>query len=113
MSHYKNAQIHSVEDLKSLFPDGKANDLNWCLFSTSGVHGSNFGLDEIEYSLRNKLDERHIDYCPPKLTVLVIKPRLVSLGYGDLEISLSDITFLRCLVNSSLEEIRKSQVDNI
>lgn len=110
---YKNGQLDSIDDLKLLFPKGIADELNWCLFSTSGVHGTYFNLNKIENSLINRLDEDHEDYCSPFITVLVIKPRLVSLGWGNIEIYLDDFSFLRDLAMSSLKEIMRSQIGNL
>ena len=111
--HYQNDKINDIDDLKSLFPKMKANSLNWCIFSTSGVHGSYFDLDEIEHSLKNNLNEYDTGYCDPILTVLVIKPRIVSLGWGNIEITLNDIPFLREIARSSLVEINASQKGNV
>lgn len=111
--HYKNGKIHSIKDLKDLFPSGEADGLNWCIFSTSGVHGSYFTLDEIEYSLRENLDEYSVHYCRPRLTVLVIKPRMVSLGWGEIEVALEDVPFLRTLGETSLACIKQSQKGNM
>lgn len=109
---YEISRITSINQLKSIFPAGLADPRNWCVFSTSGVHGSYTKLDEIENSIRNNLNESHPDYCPPELTCLVIKPRTVVMQYGEIEIKIDDIPFLRSLVRSSLQMIAKSQEGN-
>jgi hypothetical protein len=107
--HYETqATIKSIDDLKKLFPDGKADELNWCVFSTSGVHGSYQALDDIEKYLFNNND----DYSD-SLTVLVIHPRLVVLKYGVIKINKQDISWLRKLVKSTLKAVEKSQKGNL
>ena len=54
-AHYNIFSVRSESAMKVLrdyFPDGKCNDLNWVLFSTSGIHGCYTNLDQIEASLR-------------------------------------------------------------
>jgi hypothetical protein len=96
-TYYKNYEIESIEQLKSIFPDGEANDLNWCVLSTSGVHGLYTTLDQLERDCAS--GEREY----PSITVLVIMPRIVSMRWGHLNIALEDIPYLRKLVTSSLK----------
>ncbi|MEK8128637.1 hypothetical protein WMW72_12040 [Paenibacillus filicis] len=108
MSHYENKEsIKTMDDLKSIFPDGEADEMNWCVFSNGGIHGGYEKLDD----LAGDLDE---DYeYPPRINVLVIRPRLVSMLYGYIEVNKEDIPFLRKLVNSTLQAIAKSQSGNL
>jgi len=75
--------------LRELFPDGKANDLNFCLFSTSGVHGS--------YCLIEAAEAEGCD-----VTFLVVQPRIVGMRYGICRPSTpDDFAFLKALRESS------------
>lgn len=76
MGHYKNIMsIKTMDDLKALFPDGKADNLNWCLFSMSGVHGGYESLDDLVEELNSDEDYEY----PPRINMLVIRPRMVSI----------------------------------
>jgi hypothetical protein len=112
MSHYQVSAIrNTIDDLREMFPEGKADSMNWVIGSTSGVHGSYTSLDEI-LAGRN-LTEDDDDYCGNLFTVLVIQPRRVRLLYGNVTITNDgDMAFLRGLIASSLEEIQKSQEGN-
>lgn len=101
-----------VGGLREMFPDGQANELNFVLFSTSGVHGSYTTIEEIESSLRAYgsdpeflTDESEAgvpdDYVPPSLTVTVYHPRIIGVGYGNVDVTLDDIEFLKRLRASS------------
>lgn len=79
--------------LKSIFPDGEANDLNFCLFSTSGTHGSYLSIEDVAASLRSEE--------PKELTVLVIQPRTVRMLYGSIAVQTDDIPYLIRLRESS------------
>jgi hypothetical protein len=86
----------AMEGLRKLFPNGKANELNVILFSTSGVHGTYTRIEEVEAGLRDGLD----DLGP--ITFLVIHPRTVTLRYGNCTPeSQDDIDFLKGLRESS------------
>jgi hypothetical protein len=68
----------AIELLRELFPDGEANELNFCLFSTSGVHGLYNTIEEAEQSFTD--EEEDSTNC---VTFLVVHPRTVSLRYGN------------------------------
>ena len=82
-----------MDVLRSLFPDGEANDLNFAMFSTSGTHGSYLTIEDVVASLET--DE------PSKLTVLVIQPRVVRMLYGEVAITADDVPYLTKLRESS------------
>lgn len=90
-------RLLDIKQLRSMFPDGKANNLNFCLFSTSGVHGTYTTIEELDFSETGK-DE---------ITVIVISPRTVSLGYGHIEVEEKDVDFLKSLRDTSLAVISK------
>jgi hypothetical protein len=76
--------------LRTMFPDGEANDMNFVLFSTSGVHGTYCSIEAAE-------KEAGIG-----VTFLVVHPRIVSLRYGNCEPKTpEDFAFLKKLRESS------------
>lgn len=82
--------------LRAMFPDAKADALNFCLFSTSGVHGTYATIEEVEKG-----------ECSG-VTFLVVHPRLVALRYGECEPTTpEDFAFLKALRASSLEAMAK------
>jgi len=118
--------INGIDALKEIFPEGEANDMNFVMFSTSGIHGTHFDLDDIEESLKKYGDEpdflRNVDkddtdvpddYIRNYLTILVIHPRLVQLKYGVIEVILEDIPYLRKLAKSSVEVFEATQKCNV
>lgn len=102
VEHYKIEAVKSDEGmgtLRSLFPEGKANELNFCFFSTSGVHGSYLTLEEIRKT--SKLEKSDEDFHE-ELTFLVLLPRMVSIVYGNcIPKTDSDFEFLKNLRESS------------
>lgn len=82
-----------METLRRMFPDSKADDLNFCLFSTSGTHGSYLTIEDVAESINGGEPER--------LTVLVVQPRAVRMLYGEIDVSLDDVPFLLALRESS------------
>lgn len=100
-----------MRSLRQLFPDGKATENNFVLFSTSGVHGSYTTLEEIESGLAIYGDDFDPgDYEPDDwhgntLTVLVVQPRIVCLRCGNIRVREADIPYLKALRASSLAAI--------
>ena len=79
--------------LRELFPHGNADELNFVLFSTSGIHGSYETIEDAESICTG-------ERIP--ITFLVIQPRIVSMRYGSaLPICADDFAFLRRLRESS------------
>ena len=101
-----------MESLRSIFPEGKADDLNFVLFSTSGVHGSYITIEEIEAGLHKYGD----DFDPGEdewpegwhgtdLTVLIVQPRTVCLRCGNIRVRRKDIAYLKRLRRSSMKAV--------
>ena len=69
--HYSiNEAKEGMELLKTVFPDAEANHMNFCLFSTSGVHGTYVTIEEEEE-------------CPGiGVTFVIVHPRMVRMQYG-------------------------------
>jgi hypothetical protein len=82
-----------MASLRAMFPEAKADDLNFVLFSTSGTHGSYLTIEDVEASLDT--DE------PESLTVLVVQPRTVRMLYGDIDVTKEDVAYLKALRASS------------
>lgn len=98
---YKIPRAEAMKQLRQFFPDGKANDLNFVLFSTSGVHGS--------YSLIEDIGVQDEDeHTPDDVTFLIIHPRLVCMRYGNAKPETQeDIDFLKKLRASSWDAVLK------
>lgn len=119
--HYNIWVISSggVAGLREMFGDPPhANEMNFVLFSTSGVHGSYTTIEEIEESLVKYGAEPEFlkdeseasvpdDYCPDSLTVTVYHPRLIGVGYGNVKVALEDIPFLKALRQSSWDAVQQ------
>lgn len=91
---FNGRPLKSGEFLKMGFvPD----HLNFFLFSTSGVHGSYFTLEEIETAW-DITDQDADDYEGREITVLLVQPRTVTLTYGNIEIeSLEHLQVLKTI----------------
>jgi hypothetical protein len=112
MSHYSIiASKGGMGLLRSMFPDGEANEMNFVLFSTSGVHGSYTTIEEIETGIQKYGDSPEFDdewpddYPGDELTFLVIHPRVVAMIYGNAKVTLADIPFLKRLRQTSLAAV--------
>ena len=113
---YKVEASKGMEVLRDLFPDAEANEMNFVMFSTSGIHGSYATIEDIEngfneYGVDPQFPggEPPDDYWGNNLTVLVIHPRIVCMKYGDIEVAPDDIQFLKDLRKSSIEAFTLSQ----
>lgn len=84
-----------MDAIKAMFPDAKADELNFVLFSTSGIHGLYATIEECQaegYSV----------------TFLIVHPRLVCLRYGNvLPRNDEEWEFLKALRKSSHEVMSK------
>lgn len=111
---YEVQEIRTMRDVREIFPTGMADNLNWIFCSTAGRHGSHKTLDQVEAIIRGQDPiTRPLDNGKYTVTVLIIHPRLCIIKYGEIQVNLTDIKFLRDLVASSLEHIVKSQEGNI
>lgn len=77
-------------------PRPVADEMNLCLFSTSGVHGSYCTIEDVEAD--PELEE---------VTVLVIHPRTVTLRYGNVPVNAETAPYLKALRASSLEVVQR------
>lgn len=99
---YSNYRVYpldpqeAIELLRKWFPEGEANEMNLPIFSTSGVHGSYLTIEDVEKELQDNPGME-----TTTLTVSVYRPRIVSIGYGNIDVALTDIPFLKKLRASS------------
>ena len=112
MGYYEAGEVGKLEDiemLKEIFPDGQADIYNFVLFSTSGAHGTYCTLDNVEETWEEGEDEK-VD----SITVLVIKPRIVQMLYGNIEIEdKNDLAYLRKLAETSFKAIEWYKSGNV
>lgn len=109
--HYNNYGIkpgRGMAALRDFFPDGEANELNVCLFSTSGIHGTYTTIEEVEAGLAKYGDDPMFpdgewpeDYHGNDITVLIVQPRVCTLRHGNVEVTLADIPYLKKLRETS------------
>jgi hypothetical protein len=86
-------RIDSMDDIRRVFPTlDDVNDLNFMLFSTSGIHGSYCSIENVEAELSGNGDP---DDGSPKLTVMILQPRCVTFGFGHIAVAASDIDYLK------------------
>ena len=101
-AHYNTFSVtpyNGMAGLRQMFPEGEANDLNFVLFSTSGVHGTYGTIEEAE-------EERKRGESPD-VTFLVVHPRIVCLRYGNCEPQTDeDFAFLKKLRESSWKAVQ-------
>jgi hypothetical protein len=110
-AHYNTFGCHDRDGmaaLRTMFPDGEANDLNFVLFSTSGVHGMYTTIEEAEAAwARGNKDEDGEDWTP-HVTFLIVHPRIVCLRYGNCEPqSVEDFEYLKRLRATSWQCAQK------
>lgn len=100
MEHYNIYKFDTIDVLKGMFPNSTCDNMNWVIFSTSGVHGTYTTLDDIERDGEGRL------------TVTVLQPRKISIAYGEIEVTKEDVPFLRKLAQSTLQAFKESQEGN-
>lgn len=83
------------------------DDLNFVLFSTSGVHGSYRTLEDIEESFNEESKED----LAWELTFVLVQPRLVSMTYGNVNVKKDRIDFLKKLRQNSWDIVRTIGTD--
>ena len=104
-AHYsvmrKQSEIEGMDALRGMFPDAKADELNFILFSTSGVHGTYNAIEEAEKFLKGEDPEGYSE-----VTFVIVHPRLVAMRYGVCNpANQDDINYLKQLRASSHEAV--------
>lgn len=102
-AHYsvlrKQSHIDGMNALREMFPEAKANELNFVLFSTSGVHATYNLIEEAEAYVKGD-DKDGLN----EVAFVIVHPRLVALRYGVVSpITPDDFAFLKALRASSHE----------
>ena len=99
MEYYKTIKIEDADGmnvLRKTFPEAKADEKNFVLFSTGGIHGHHTSIEDSE-----------TEETKEPLTFLIIKPRIVQTSYGNCQpITPDDFQFLKKLRKSSREAIK-------
>ena len=105
-AHYNTYAVqdeNGMRALREMFPEGEADEMNFALFSTSGVHGAYSTIEEADEHLKNPSEE-----TSDSVTFLIVHPRIVCLRYGNcLPQNAEDISFLKKLRASSWKAARK------
>ena len=105
-AHYNIFSVreeNGMAALRSLFPDGEADEMNFCLFSTSGIHGMYTTIEEAAAHLDKPSED-----TSGAVTFLIVQPRIVCMRYGNCEPQNSDdISFLKKLRASSWKAATK------
>jgi hypothetical protein len=95
-----------VDELEEYFQDFEADDLNFCLFGTSGVHGSYGSLKQLRKDC--KKFGFGSDEGIGTITVLIIQPRKVCMIYGNVRVtSFEDIEKLEKLRITSAKAVKE------
>ena len=113
MSIHPDIDEGPIEALKEIFPDGEANEMNFVLFSTSGIAGSYCSLETIEASIEKygdkifdeEVEEIPDDWTHPCLTFVLIQPRIIGIRYGNVLVTKEDIPYLKKLRQTSWDVV--------
>ena len=104
-AHYNIFNVRGVNGmaaLREMFPNGDANELNFVLFSTSGVHGTYGTIEDAEAIVARGFKDEDGDESHPSVTFLLVHPRIVCLRYGNCEpTTADDFAFLKRLRSTS------------
>lgn len=105
---FKAKGIIGIDELKDTFPNGVADRLNFCLFSTSGVHGRYSTIEDVEKYINDvPIDNRESDddRCDT-VTFIMISPRVLLFKYGNVRVvSQDDVDYLKKLRETSTKAI--------
>lgn len=113
-AHYNNYGCRDEEKngmaaLHRMFPKGEADDMNFCLFSTSGVHGTYTTIEEAEreFTANQDINLDEEDKTEPHVTFLIVHPRICCLRHGNCyPRTVDDFAFLKKLRGSSWEAVQ-------
>lgn len=103
--------VRAEELIRKTFPDWP-DEMNFILFSTSGVHGSYTTLEDAEAALNHfgdKIDEvdweTESEYHRPEVTFVIVQPRRVNMFYGNVRVTLGNLGWLKTLRAKSWEAV--------
>lgn len=107
-AHYNIYKFSDIKTLKTMFPEAQANELNFVLFSTSGIHGSYITIEDLEKAITDNDPDYEGVYT---LTVLIIQPRTVTMRYGNIDITAEDLPYLKKLRETSFDAVKTIGVE--
>ena len=84
--HYSVNRFMSDEGIRH-YLTFDVNDMNFWIFSTSGIHGSWMTLEEV---ITYEPDEDDDEEYDPELTVMFCQPRMVCFTYGNIAVKKDD-----------------------
>lgn len=87
--NYTCVEIKNIKEVYDIF--AKEDCQSWLFVGTGGFHGTEQTLCEMEKTILTFHSERNSWYC----TVLIIEPQQCSLKWGEVEVKLEDVDFLR------------------
>ena len=103
-AHYNNygcLDKDGMAGLRQMFPSGIVDEMNFVLFSTSGVHGTYGTIEEAEEEWRRGVDE-DCEPARPTVTFLIVHPRICCLRHGNCRpSSVEDFAFVKQLREQS------------
>jgi len=100
-AHYSIFRVvpgRGAEALLASFPKGIANEMNFVLFSTSGVHGTYRTIEDAVEQIDNPDPDESCE-----VTFVIVQPRLCCLRYGNVEVTKNNAEWLKNLRASSHE----------
>lgn len=106
-------EISTMKEVRKSFESGYDRDLNWLFVGVSPLYGSRLNLDQIEEILADESEYSDSVNGRYFATVLIIHPRVPVVKYGDIQVSLEDVEWLRGIVRTTLEAINESQERNV
>lgn len=111
---YETLEIRTMQEVRELFPNGIADNRNWIFVGTGGVHGSTSSIEDCEYILRG--EDQFVEPLPngkTLITVLIAHPHKCVLRWGEVQVSMDDLNYLRKLVRSTIDSVITSQEANV
>lgn len=111
--HYNIFATHNPDTalamLRQWFPTGdEPGEMNFVLFSTSGVHGMYTTIEEVEDDIAKYGDNPPEDneYHPREVTFLLVQPRIVGMTYGNCAcLTIDDVQYLKRLRAASWKAV--------
>lgn len=107
--HYNNFGCKNADGMRALREMfvGGPDEMNFVLFSTSGVHGSYSTIEDAEEMMARGNKYEDGEEGIPEVTFLIVHPRICTLRHGNCQPKTAeDISFLKALRSSSWEAVQ-------